>query len=154
MGTRSITTIMSRWGEQDEFRHNASIYRHWDGYITGHGKDLYNYIKDLQIVNGISADMDSKCINGPGRLAAYLVRQMGVDGHDPDLVPEGSDMGQEFHYVLEVTYGMFGGKVGVRVLDGPVTFFGTGGDECTNIVFEGSIEEFGEFVEAEVLNEQ
>ena len=120
MGTRCITVIRSRWGTDGDWSTNATIYRHWDGYLEGHGRWLHDFLKDLHVVNGIDSNMPERYANGPGRLAAMLVSELQADGHDPDLVPHGSIMGQEYHYQIDVTFGD-SGAVAITVFDGPMT---------------------------------
>lgn len=155
MGTRSITVVTQAWegNEEDpdhkaEPDHIATIYRHWDGYLTGHGQWLAAFLKDAVVTNGKKLGEDgSKNFNGPGRLASGIVAAMVDDDLDPDLMEQGSVCGQEYEYRVHVEYGMSGGSISVRVLDGPMTAFGCGGEDCSNEVFSGTVEEFGAFVE-------
>jgi hypothetical protein len=57
MGTRSLTYIR----ETEKSAAFLCIYRQFDGYPSGMGKDLYNILKGYTIVNGFSMD-DSACI--------------------------------------------------------------------------------------------
>lgn len=147
MGTRCITEIRSRWNE-DEFKTHAVVYRHWDGYLEGHGKWLYEFLNSVDVVNGITVGKKypKKIANGPGRLAAQMVYELQKDGHDPDLHTGNGPCGQEYHYVVDVEYGYDGGSLKVTVYDGPVTAFGEGGEDCTRPLFSGSVEEYGEFL--------
>ncbi len=146
MGTRSITTVTSCWdGQEPEV--NATIYRHWDGYINGgHGEWLADFLADAVVTNG--RQDKPKHFNGPGRLASGIVAALLKYGYDPDLVPAGSVMGQEFEYHIHVDYGMSGGQVSIRVFDGPMTFFGSGGEDCNNEIFSGTVTEFQSFVQS------
>ena len=71
-----------------------------------------------------------------------------ADFHNPDLMAEDSVCGQEYVYHVHVKFGNAGGEIAVRVLDGPMTMFGCGGEECTNEIFKGTVEQYGEFIEA------
>lgn len=150
MSTRSITTVRSRWDRKGEFATHANIYRHHDGYLSGHGAWLHEFFDGLAVVNGIGGKMPKRYVNGPGRLAAALVSKLHADGHDPALMENECNTGQEFHYVIDVEFG--GAFVNetflviVTVYDGPVTFFGQGGENCTNKIFSGSVKEFGAFL--------
>lgn len=146
MGTRSITEVRSRWEGKENYKTNAVIYRHWDGYLDGHGQDLLNFLNNIHVVNGISSrNPEGRIANGPGRLASMLVNDLFLNGHDPDLIGEVSDMGQEYHYVVDVDFGMDGGTIKVTVYDGPMTAFGFG-EECTNKIFSGSVAEYSDFL--------
>ena len=60
MGTRSLTRVIPR---QDGLSFNeghkkielafVNMYRHLDGYPEGHGLDLAEFLKDIEIVNGV-----------------------------------------------------------------------------------------------------
>ncbi len=142
MGTRSITVVTHDW--DGDVQHDATIYRHWDGYPSGHGRWLADFLQDAVITNGRIDG--AKNFNGPGRLASGIVHAMVNDELDPDLMDEGSVCGQEYEYRIHCKYGMSGGELSVRVLDGPMTMFGAGGEECTNEVFKGTVEQFGAFI--------
>lgn len=159
MGTRSITTVRSRWNGEGEFDLHATVYRHYDGYLSGHGAWLADFLKDLKVTNGKQLDDDeNKYVNGPGRLAARLVSAMQADDLEPDLMPHGIDCGQEFLYQVDVEFGMDwdrkGIPVNVAVFDGPMEFFGNGGDQCTNKVFEGTVAEYCEFISKETASDK
>lgn len=145
MSTRCITTVRSRWPEQ-EWETLAVIYRHSDGYPAGQGALLFGFLNNLQVVNGITGNMPKRYVNGPGRLASLLVCHMQAEGHSPSLMGAVVDCGQEFHYQVNIEYGSNGGEVSVAIFDGPVTFFGMGGGACKNEIFNGSVEAMGAFL--------
>lgn len=145
MGTRSLTTIRSRW-EGDDWANNAVIYRHWDGYLENHGRYLYEFLNGLEVINGVTANPPNRYANGPGRLAAQLVAQMQADGHDPVLYSEVRPLGQEYHYQIDVDFGPDGGAITMTVFGGPMTAFGGGGEKCTDEIFRGTVHEYGEFL--------
>jgi len=163
MGTRSITTVRSRWvderqEEPEELSPHAHIYRHWDGYLDGHGQWLADFLEGFKVGNGGligDAKGDPKYSNGPGQLTSMLISKLHVDGHEPDIQggEECPEMGQEFHYVIDVDFGMRGGVITVTVFEGPMTFFGAGGDECNEQVFRGSVEEYLEWLPKQNLAE-
>lgn len=145
MGTRCTTVVTSQWGD-DAAEHSATIFRHWDGYLDGHGQWLADFLSDAVVTNGKIPG--EKNFNGPGRLASGIVAALVADGHDPDLMPQGTICGQEYSYHIHVKYGDKGGEIGVRVLNGPMTMFGGGGEDCTNEAFKGTVEEFGAFIKS------
>lgn len=49
------------------------MYRQFDGYLEGHGKDLADFLSGFKLVNGISGDEPPKFANGMGCLAAQVV---------------------------------------------------------------------------------
>jgi hypothetical protein len=102
MGTRSLTVVMSMWFRDDIIQ--AAIFRHWDGYPSGHGADLANYLKDGCVGNGKTTGDPEKYFNGMNRLASYVIHRMWEDGHDPGVervvdnkIP---DWGQDYTYII------------------------------------------------------
>lgn len=75
MGTRS--TIKFYDGNSDaDSKPLVCIYQQYDGYISGVGHGLANFLKGKTIINGIgqSQEMD-KFANGMGCLAAQFIAQ-------------------------------------------------------------------------------
>lgn len=142
MGTRSLTVVQSRWAEGEAYETHAVIYRHWDGYPSGHGRDLAKYLEGVSVVNGKRLDSPETELNGPGRLAAYLVKRLHDDKHEPDLHTTRRACGQEYEYVISVDENHL---ITVEVFSGPMTAFGLGGENCTNRIFTGTVEAFAEF---------
>jgi len=148
MGTRCITEVRSKWEGKEEWQTHVVVYRQWDGYLKGHGQWLFDFLKDLVVVNGIGGDTPQRFANGPGRLAAMLVTELQRDGHDPDLRPNTGAIGQEYHYRIDIIIGAGGGIVNIIIFDGPMTAFGMGGEDCIDKIFEGTVAEYGKFLEA------
>ena len=72
MGTRSTTTI---WDGDEKL---LSFYRQYDGYPTGHGQELADFLARFDITNGISfpdnrKDTTRPRANGPQCLAAQIL---------------------------------------------------------------------------------
>lgn len=143
VGTRSLTVVQSRWTDGDAYETHAVIYRHWDGYPSGHGRDLANYLEGVCVVNGKRFNSPETELNGPGRLAAYLVKRLHDDKHEPDLHSSRGACGQEFEYVISVDENLL---ITVEVFDGPMTALGCGGEKCNNRIFVGTVEAFTEYV--------
>ena len=49
MGTRSLTTFI----DNDTKEEIVVMYRQFDGYPSGHGRDLINFLDGIKVVNGI-----------------------------------------------------------------------------------------------------
>lgn len=75
MGARSNTVVVN--GNVKVI----NMYRQFDGYPTGHGAELANFLAPLTLVNGYSTN-DEKQANGMGCLAAQLVANFkdGIGG--------------------------------------------------------------------------
>lgn len=72
MGTRSLTIVYDVW-ENEKPRFLVSMYRQFDGYVSGHGMELYEFLKDMYIVNGLGSNQPERVANGAGCLAAQIV---------------------------------------------------------------------------------
>ena len=78
MATRSLVRFATReegvsFSEHPE-RVEVQVYKHFDGYPSGHPVALAEFLKDFEIVNGVPFGVDnSKMANGLGCLAAQYV---------------------------------------------------------------------------------
>jgi hypothetical protein len=75
MGTHAITHI-----KDEEGRHITSLFRHWDGNPSNHGKEVAEFLVHRKIVKGIPLVQDNQgkriipiISNGMSDLAAQLV---------------------------------------------------------------------------------
>ena len=67
MGTRSLTFVYN-----DNKKPIINMYRQYDGYPSGHGAELAEFLAPLTLVNGFGRD-NANLANGMGCLAASLV---------------------------------------------------------------------------------
>lgn len=102
MGTRSLTRFM------EDGKVIAALYGQYDGYVTGHGRDLARVLSGHRMVNGLRGGSEP-VFNGVGCLAAQVTAALkdGPGGYylySPDREDE------EYTYDLEVrtTPGRFG----------------------------------------------
>ena len=94
MGTRSITFVY----EEDEAV--VCMYRQFDGYPSGHGAELSDFLDGRSSVNGFNSSTPPNAYNGMGCLAAQMIAYFktsvgGVYIHAP---VQGRDYWQEFEY--------------------------------------------------------
>ena len=66
MGTRSLTFVY------DGNNAIINMYRQFDGYPTGHGQELADFLDGFEIVNGYGK-VKPKIANGMGCLAAQMI---------------------------------------------------------------------------------
>lgn len=94
MGTRSLTHI------KQDGKTLVTIYRQYDGYPEGLGKELYDFLKDFTVLNGYGKK-EPKLANGIGCLAAQVVDQLkdGI-GNVYLYPPDSSDCGEEYVYTI------------------------------------------------------
>ena len=119
MGTRSLTFVYD--GDVPVI----NIYRQFDGYPSGHGHELAQFLDSKTLVNGYG-EQNSFEANGMGCLAAQLIVQLkhGVGGIY--IYPVSStDCFQDYEYHV------YEDKVIVK--------------DPTAVIFEGTWEEFAQF---------
>jgi len=77
MGTRSTVAFYSEWDKSEDAKPIVNIYQQFDGYITGVGHELANFLKEFTVINGIGMGQDEmgKYANGMNCLAAQFIRQ-------------------------------------------------------------------------------
>lgn len=97
MGTRSLTTALNNKGEEI-----MVLYRQYDGYPSGHGQDLKNFLEDFQICNGFGREQETgKWANGMGCLAAQLVSHFKTEIGEFYLHKSGTrDICEEYIYTI------------------------------------------------------
>jgi len=96
MGTRSLTYVYD-----DNSKPIIKLYRQFDGYPSGHGIELAEFLGNIrEITNGIRAgDRDRRTANGMGCLAAQMVAHFKTDVGGFYLYPvEGNDHWQDYEY--------------------------------------------------------
>jgi len=126
MGTRSLTHII----EDDKTL--ATIYRQYDGYLSGHGQDLAEFLQSMKIVNGFSSDQRD-IANGMGCLSAQIISHLKQGVGNIYLYPPNSkDCWEEY------TYHVYNEKIGEGVKIKAIRKNYESDDE---IVFEGTPEE-------------
>jgi hypothetical protein len=119
MGTRSLTFVYD--GDVPVI----NIYRQYDGYPSGHGHELAQFLDSKTLVNGFGKQNSFEA-NGMGCLAAQLIVQLkhGVGGIY--IYPVSStDCFQDYEYHV------YEDRVVVK--------------DPTAVIFEGTWEEFGQF---------
>ena len=119
MGTRSLTFVYE--GEMPII----NMYRQFDGYPTGHGQELADFLLSGELVNGYS-EKQSVQFNGMGCLAAQMIAYFkntvgGFYIHSVDS----TDCWQEYEYHV------YEDKVVVK--------------NPTEVIFSGTWDEFHSF---------
>jgi hypothetical protein len=101
------------------------MYRQYDGYPTGHGAELADFLSGFEIVNGYG-EVKPKLANGMGCLAAQLIAnfKQSVGGFYIYAVTD-TDCGQEYEYHV------YENRVVVK--------------DPTRVIFEGDYQSFAEF---------
>lgn len=77
MGTKSLTKVIETWNDEKTNKLKKQVlvcmYRQFDGYPSGMGSDLAEFLNSGKLVNGISVDETERVFNGMGCLAAQMV---------------------------------------------------------------------------------
>lgn len=97
MGTRAVTIV------EDEDGVYVSLYRQYDGYPEGHGKELAEFLDGAEIGNGITGNPPPGFFNGVGDLAARLVtffkeNHKIIGGFY--IIPTGTKWGPDYTYTV------------------------------------------------------
>jgi hypothetical protein len=96
MSTRSITIVYN-----SNKQPIVCMYRQCDGYPSGHGLNLANFLTPLSITNGIAQNAKmGESANGMGCLAAQMVAHFKKEVGEIYLHPTTPDVdyGQEYEY--------------------------------------------------------
>jgi hypothetical protein len=104
-----------------------------DGYSSGHGLQLANFLTPIELVNGLSLDDEGKRVaNGMPCLADQLVAHFktGVGGIYLEAIGLEKDYGQEYEYYI---------------FDNTVRVFEI--DPTRKVIFQGTWKEFLTFCE-------
>lgn len=135
MGTRSLTILMDGGvSYPNKATEIVVMYRQYDGYPSGHGAELAQFLSGFTITNGIG-DLTTKTANGAECLAAQIVahfkNESGVGGIY--LQPANTrNAGEEYRYFV---YAEPGQPITILVYDVPYD------NERGKLLFEGTPEE-------------
>lgn len=95
MGTRCLTFVYN-----ESYDPVVCIYRQFDGYPGGHGKELAEFLKDRKVIYGIPPEKQmQKASNGMECLAASLISELKTEIGNIYLFPTNSkDCNQDYEY--------------------------------------------------------
>ena len=110
MGTRSLTKVFNTYKNEKNNKQVkqqlVNMYRQYDGYPSGHGEELADFLKGGKVVNGIgSSDEKQILFNGAGCLAAQMIAHFknGAGGFYIEPITA-KDCGQEYEYEIIVDF--------------------------------------------------
>jgi hypothetical protein len=129
MSTRSLTVLI----DGRDGKETCVLYRHCDGYPSGHGAELKNFLTGFEITNGIG-ERTKKTANGAGCLFAQMVAHFKTEVGQFYLYPPGTrDAWEDYTYYVTAKPGepihlkVEGDSV---LYDGPVSGFNPEMDEA------------------------
>lgn len=138
MGTRSLTFV---YDEQDVI---INMYRQYDGYPTGHGAELAEFLAPFTMVNGIPVGqaVKRKIANGMGDLAAQLVVNFKTEAGGFYLYPATAvDCGQDYEYHIYQK----DSELRVGITNRGCNFFGLTQSDINDKIFDGTVAEMLDF---------
>ena len=110
MGTRSLTHFIERYKEVSKDKRRKPkvvdteivvMYRQYDGYPSGHGIQLAEFLSKGRLVNGISATENELVFNGMGCLSAQVVANFKEGAGNIYLHTAGTkDCWEEYDYYV------------------------------------------------------
>lgn len=133
MGTRSNTVIIDIG--YDKPVKLVNMYRQFDGYPSGHGKELSAFLSGITMVNGICGQGDKKVANGAGCLAAQMIAHFKTEPGGIYLENPTGKCDNDYTYIVRAD--TFQPSKGITV---EVRNYGS------KKLFEGSAEKFAEWL--------
>jgi hypothetical protein len=140
MGTRCLTKVYDEQGHMI-----INMYRQFDGYPTGHGAELAEFLNSGRMVNGLSLDDTQTFFNGAGCLAAQLVADFKQAPGGFYLYPVTiADCGQDYEYHIYTD-----GGISIKIVNCGVNFFGMTQSDTYETIFDGNLEQFTKYCASE-----
>jgi len=106
MGTRSLTRFIEVVDGTE--KPITCVYRQYDGYPSGHGKELADFLSSGKMVNGFGPS-EERLFNGIGCLAAQFIAEF-KDGVGNIYIekPDAIGCGEEYIYEIRYSFPEFG----------------------------------------------
>ena len=119
MSTRSLVRFAKReegvsFSEHPE-RVEVQVYKHYDGYPSGHPVELAEFLKEFKIVNGVPYGDDSKMANGLGCLAAQYIAAFKMKAGD--LYVESPDTERDWIEYITYVWGTDNKDIWMSIFD-------------------------------------
>jgi hypothetical protein len=144
MGTRALTFVY------DGSTPIINMYRQYDGYPSGHGLELAEFLTQGKLVNGLSGKNET-VFNGMGCLAAAMVAnfKQSAGGFYIHSV-EDTECGQDYEYhVYEGLDSEGERELRVRVTNRGCNLFGLTMSDTNESLFDGTAVEFLDYCNPE-----
>jgi hypothetical protein len=107
MGTRSLTTFIETYKDKDGKKKKTKLctmYRQFDGYPSGHGSELAEFLSKGKLVNGLGLDNKGLVFNGIGCLSAQVISHFKGDTAGGFYMVNGINHGEEYRYEIEADF--------------------------------------------------
>lgn len=148
MGTRSLTRVIETYNDNGKEKKDilVTMYRQFDGYPSGHGMELAEFIKSGKVVNGISLGDTQIVFNGAGCFAAQMISHFKGDEAGGFYIYANSvkDAGHEYEYHVIINYN----TKEIKLICFEYGYINKAGDyvDKKRKLFEGTADEFIQFV--------
>lgn len=149
MGTPAITILKNRvldWETKEQKEVTvAKFYRHYDGYLTGHGADIAAAIVNAacaerkKYIGFNGKEYDRSVLNNRNWCQHFLKELCKLD-MDIEFVCNDENIYSDFTYVITGDYDNFGGKVDIDKMDylNRINVKVYEGDESEQLLFDGN----------------
>ena len=99
MGTRSLTYVYTETYKRTKPKPIVCMYRQYDGYLSGHGLELAEFLEPITLVNGLGQNKQ-RVANGMGCLAAQMIDYFKIEAGQIYLYRPllNQEYGQEYEY--------------------------------------------------------
>lgn len=109
MGTRSLSRVFETYKDEKKNKQVkvqlVNMYRQYDGYPSGHGDELAEFLNGGKVVNGIGFGEKQTVFNGAGCLAAQMIAHFKDGAGGIYIEPiTAKDCGQEYEYEVIVDW--------------------------------------------------
>jgi hypothetical protein len=156
MGTRSLTRVFNTYKDEKTNKQVkiqlVNMYRQFDGYPSGHGTELADFLKGGKVVNGIGGFDDRQTVfNGGGCLAAQMIAHFKKEAGGFYIESINSkNCGQDYEY--EVLVGFDTKEITLKCFENG--YINKKGEYKSGkkLLFSGKPTEFDQFVEKEQEN--
>jgi len=146
MGTRSLTYIYDEQGDRI-----INLYRQFDGYPTGHGAELSEFLNSGRVVNGLDGIGKERQFNGAGCMSAQLVAHFKGPAGQFYLYPTSvEDCGQDFEYHVYTD----GEEIEIKIMDCGCNMFGMTQSDKHDVIFTGNLKQFTKYCSNERYGEE
>jgi hypothetical protein len=132
MGTRSLTFVYDQYGEVQ--KPVCNMYRQFDGYPSGHGAELAEFLNNCDSYNGM------------GCLAAQMIHNFKTESYNVYLYPTDiTNCGQDYEYhISQKKDGLY-----LELFNCGCNMFGLTMSDTHELIFQGYLSEFTKFCSSE-----
>jgi hypothetical protein len=132
MGTRSLTFVYDQYGEVQ--KPVCNMYRQFDGYPSGHGAELAEFLNKCDSYNGM------------GCLAAQMIHKFKTESYNVYLYPTDiTNCGQDYEYhISQKKDGLY-----LELFNCGCNMFGLTMSDTHELIFQGYLSEFTKFCSSE-----